>query len=326
MAKKQKVSKTLPYAIKDVVNLYGKKVIGDVRLLNIINDTVSLDETPAVNNTLRIILRAGYGEKMLTVDVNGDNHDIKIKSFTQELSSSFGLKEVLSQYIFFSIGYGIGWYTDVPCLKRTPIPPTPPQENTEVPPPLFVVEEKKNNTKKYVLIALAVPFLIGGGYGISYVSSADDREKYEISIREGDTFLSEGDYTNAFTSYATAYRDYNAFNESSYKSDALHKMNSLSDHLIKVGGNANLRIASQSLQSELLLDLNEKEKLAIQEKLDNLQKVIDEKVKNGQQSLITIISANKGQLNEDGRKVLNDMLELSPDDYWLNFIKKKNNE
>ena len=325
MAKKQKVLKTLPYAIKDVVNLYGKKVIGDVRLLNIINDTVSLDETPAVNNTLRIILRAGYGEKMLTVDVNGDNHDIKIKSFTQELSSSFGLKEVLSQYIFFSIGYGIGWYTDVPFLKRAPIPQAPPTERTEDTIP-FGTSSQKNSIRKYALIALAIPLVVGGGYGSLYMSAADDREKFETSIHDGDTYLSNGEYANAFSSYATAYRDYNAFHESSYKADALHKMNSLSDHLRKEGGNANLRIASQSLQSELLLDLNDKEKAAVQEKLDNLKKVIDEKVKNGQQSLITIISANKGQLNENGKKVLEDMLELSPDDYWLNFIKKKNNE
>ncbi len=325
MAKKQKVLKTLPYAIKDVVNLYGKKIIGDVRLVNIISDTVSLDETPAVNNTLRVILRAGYGEKMLTVDQNGDNHDIKIKTFAQELSSSYGLKEVLTQYIFFSIGYGIGWYTDVPCLKRTPIPQAPPAEKREVIIPSDN-SSQKNNIRKYALIALAIPLVIGGGYGALYMSAADDREHFETCIHDGDTYLTNSEYANAFSSYATAYRDYNALNESTYKTNALHKMNSLADHLIKEGGNTNLRIASQSLQSELLLDLNDKEKAAVREKLDDLQKVIDEKVKNGQLSLITIISANNGRLNENGKKVLEDLLELSPDDYWLNFIKKKSYE
>jgi len=35
------------------------------------------------------------------------------------------------------------------------------------------------------------------------------------------------------------------------------------------------------------------------------------------------VSANNGKLNEDGKKLLEELLELSPDDYWLKFIKNK---
>jgi hypothetical protein len=51
-----------------------------------------------------------------------------------------------------------------------------------------------------------------------------------------------------------------------------------------------------------------------------------EKTVNGRQQLITVISANNGKLDERGKLLLNELLMLSPDDYWLNFIKKKSNE
>ena len=60
--------------------------------------------------------------------------------------------------------------------------------------------------------------------------------------------------------------------------------------------------------------------------VEEIEKLITEKVDNGHQPLITNISTNKGELDENGKNNLAELLELSPNDYWLNFIKHKISE
>ena len=180
--------------------------------------------------------------------------------------------------------------------------------------------------KAYTKVAaIAATVIIGGGYGVSYVSSLGDIETFNQNIQQGDAFLSNGSYSSALSSYKDAYTNYDAFNSSSYKDDAFKKIEEVSDKLIEAGKNDNesLLTAMNEIQSELQLDLSSSEREKVQEKLHILEAEINNRVENGKNTLALNISANNGRLNNEGKTLLADLLKLSPKDYWLNFIKEK---
>ena len=137
--------------------------------------------------------------------------------------------------------------------------------------------------------------------------------------------MSSGLYDQALVSYSEAYTNYDAFNTSSYKEDAFQKMEEVTDKLIEKGktDNPSLLQAKNALQKQLQLDIPSSERTRLQEKLNGVETEIVSKVDNGRNTLILNVSANNGKLNEDGKKLLDELLELSPDDYWLKFIKNK---
>ena len=137
--------------------------------------------------------------------------------------------------------------------------------------------------------------------------------------------MSSGLYDQAIVSYSEAYTNYDAFNSSSYKEDAFQKMEEVTDKLIEKGktDNPSLLQAKNALQKQLQLDIPSSERTRLQEKLNGVETEIFSKVDNGRNTLILNVSANNGKLNEDGKKLLEELLELSPDDYWLKFIKNK---
>ena len=175
---------------------------------------------------------------------------------------------------------------------------------------------------------MAVFLLIGIAQLFRYMASSTDREQFDQRIYSGDSFMYSGDYTNAAESYKEAYNGYNAMNSDGYKEDAFKSMDALNLKLLEEGrsNNKSLLNASKVIKSELSLNLGPKEKEKLQNELKEVEALVSEKVNNGRQQLITNISANNGKLDEGGKILLNELLALSPDDHWLNFIKKKSNE
>ena len=157
------------------------------------------------------------------------------------------------------------------------------------------------------------------------MSSLGEIEAFNQTVQKGDSFISSGLYDQALASYSEAYTSYNAFNSSSYKEDAFKKMEEVTDKLIEKGktDNPSLFQAKKVLQSQLQLDIPSSGRTRLQDKLNEVEAEIVSRVDNGRNTLILNVSANNGKLNEDGKKLLNELIELSPDDYWLNFIKNK---
>ena len=164
--------------------------------------------------------------------------------------------------------------------------------------------------------------------GFSMWNASEERQLFKNNVSKGDSFLQSGDYDNAIESYKDAYNAYNAISSGSYKSDALDKMDFIVDQLIKEGetNNKSLLQAYKIIQSELQLNLDNADKERIEKKLTDLDVIITERVNNGRNTLITNLSANNGRLDDNSKVLLSELLELAPNDYWLNFIKKKNNE
>lgn len=323
-----KESKTLPKAIKIIIGKYGKEVVNDVRMVNIMSDEVSLEDPAAVKSILRDVIKMGYGSKMLAIKVPKEDYHLKVRAFSKEVSDTYGYKEVIVQYIMYSIAYGIGICPQEPYLKNLDVPKrekvvkTPNDNKREE-----IVENKKVSYKAIAAcsFALLIGFTI---WGFSYWKSSADREQYENRVFTGNSFMSNGDYDNAVESYKEAYNGYNAMNSDSYKEDALEKIENLVDKLIKEGetNRKSLVQANKALESALLLNLKDADKDRLGKKKEELEKNINSQTENGLNTLITLLSANNGKLDESGKKLLEDLLELSPNDYWLKFIKEKSYE
>lgn len=323
-----KEPKTLPQAIKIIVGIYGKDVVNDVRMVNIMNDVVSLEDPNAVKSILRDVIRLGYGGKILAINAPKDNYHLKVKTFSNEISDSLGYKEVMVQYILYSIAFGIGICPQEPYLRSQNL-----QKRERV------VQDSTEDDQKEVFEGKKIPYkaiaaiffvlLVGGSLWWYVESNASaEREKFDSMVFTGNSLMSTGDYDNALESYKEAYNGYNAMNSDSYKENALEKIEDLVDKLIKDGetNNKSLIQANSALESALQLNLNDKDKERLKNKKEELDNIISGRLDNGRNTLITSLSANKGKLDNGGKQLLDNLLELSPNDYWLNFIKKKSYE
>lgn len=324
-----KEPKTLPQAIKIIVGIYGKNVVKDVQMVNIMNDVVSLDDPVAVKSILRDVIKSGYGTKILAINASREDYHLKVKAFSKEISDKFGYKEVIVQYILYSIAYGVDICPKEPYLKNQEAN----RQEKIVEQPSIIQDDEEGVEERRVpykiIAACGFVVLIGVVFwGFSYWKSSADREQFENKVFSGNSFLSTGDYANAVESYKDAYNSYNAMSSGSYKEDALEKIDAVVDKLIKEGdtNNESLLKASQVIDSELQLNLDAKDKERLTAKKNELENVIKERTDNGRNTLIMNLSANNGKLDEAGMKLLDELLVLAPNDYWLNFIKKKSNE
>lgn len=183
--------------------------------------------------------------------------------------------------------------------------------------------------KFFIKVAVAIVIIVFSGfYATNYVSSLDDIDRYNQLIHQGDVLMSQGSYNKAVSCYQEAYTNYNAFNSSSYKEDAFKKIDEVSTTLIKGENieNTKLLTALNIVQSELQLNLSSSEKEIAEARMEIIKSKISKQLENGLNTLILNISANKGKLDNEGEKLLNELLLLSPKDYWLNFINNKKDE
>ena len=326
-----KESKTLPHAIKAVVDVYGKNIVGDVRMVNIINDVVSLNDSNAVKIILREILKLDYGKKLLSIDPSKEDYLLKIKSYSINISDSLGYKDVIVQYVLFSIAYGIGLCQNEPYIKRTQ------QRSTEkasaqigkesVKPPKET-KPVNNFFSNKVLAVFFVVVTIGVSLFYCYFATQSDRELFNENVYSGDSCMSNGDYLNAMESYKKAYQGNYSIGNKDYKEKAFEKIDVLINQSLLEGHTDNERLLNslQLTKLALLLDLENNDREKLQEYLDGIEKQIAEKIENGHNILITNIAANNGKLDESGKSLLLELIELSPDDHWLNIIKENSYE
>ena len=327
-----KETKALPEAIRTVVGQYGKNIVNDVRLANVMSDIVDLEDTAAVKTILRDVLSMGYGEKIFAIVPEKEDVYLKVKAFAKDISNNHGYKDVFVQYVLYSIAFGIGLITKEPHIKTITSPKERLTLNSQYNKRESDVDPLELVPKKTIpfwsVAIMAVVLLVVAVYGFMYMASSTDREQFNQRIYTGDSFMHDGDYINAVESYKKAFNGYNAMNSNGYKEDAFKSMDALNQNLLEEGKNNNKTLldASKVIRSELSLNLGAKEKEKLQGELKELEAIVTDKVINGHQLLITNISANNGKLDERGKILLNELLALSPDDYWLNFIKKNSYE
>jgi len=175
--------------------------------------------------------------------------------------------------------------------------------------------------------------IIGGGQFISYTSSGEARANYENTIASANAEMSKGNYIAAITLFQKAENDYDAsYSSSTYKGEAHSKASLASDKIISEWVNqvsplirynrpAKAKILTMALPANLVLEGGSEETYKkITEQIDNS---LAQRTSTIVDQLLNEIYTNNGKLSESSKQELDEMIEVIPDNYWLNFIKEK---
>lgn len=191
----------------------------------------------------------------------------------------------------------------------------------------YIVDNR--NIARQIFLKIAIPVIIIFGFGsasISYMSSADDIERFEQSIADGEQLISKGDYAKALQIFSSARANYNAsFRTSHYKNIASEHINSSIEDAVQMS----LSLTSNGKlveSSDLLKSLSQKivsENSQNSDKYNRAKTELSKAVENGLDNIISNISSNNGKLDAKGCETLNELLKINPNDYWLNLIKNK---
>lgn len=192
--------------------------------------------------------------------------------------------------------------------------------------PYCVSSEKK---ARQILLKIALPaaILCGSGYyGESYLSSSDSIERYEQQISKASAFEESSEYSKAIETYMMAANGYDgSFNSGGYVAKANNKADLCFDKIKdivtqQVEGKKYRKVLS------LLSTLPENYLYGDQKRQDWVDKIkieMSNSVEAEIDNLANQISASGGKLDENSRELLEDLLAVSPDNYWLRFIKNK---
>ena len=175
---------------------------------------------------------------------------------------------------------------------------------------------------------MAATIFLGG----SYFTSKDEIDLYNSTMLQAENYISEKEYINAIVTFDKAQAEYDGnFNTKGFKQDAVvskerackllleHKRQTSIDLFTK-GEYLNSRKELESIKTymitpALLADYNlEYEKLI---------KQIESAIEKDKNTIMLNIASNNGKLNTSGKKLLKELLEICPEDYWLNIIQKK---
>lgn len=188
--------------------------------------------------------------------------------------------------------------------------------------------DSSNIAKQFALkIGVSTAAFIGiAGTGTSYITSASDIRQFDQTILQGEQSASSGNYGKALQLFDNAKNNYHgSFRSGHYEDIANEHITSSIDaaaaSINTIIGQGKLTKASSILSSLPMKVVVEDENNAgkINEAKENLTKAIGEGLNN----LISNISQNNGHLDTKGKEQLKELLSINPNDYWLNFIKNK---
>lgn len=115
--------KSLPEALRYVVDKWGMNYLESRSSLNILNDFQVLKDIPATKYILLNMQSNGYIGQIL----QATNWEIESKAIAANYSTEFGAKEEIVLYLVQCIGYGLGYSSEIPQFS----------ENEEAPQPHF---------------------------------------------------------------------------------------------------------------------------------------------------------------------------------------------
>ena len=186
-----------------------------------------------------------------------------------------------------------------------------------------------------VVLKVILPLVIATTslyHGVTYLSSHDSIEQYNNCISSADKLVNGGDLIGAISLYEKAYNEYNgSYRIDSYKNNALDKKEKACSQLLQQKVESSNTLFSSGKYKESLNELEAIKPYMITNQLlssynktvTGLNTQIKTAVKRETNTIILNISTNRGKLDASGKKLLNSLLEVAPEDYWLNIIKTK---
>lgn len=196
---------------------------------------------------------------------------------------------------------------------------------------------KQSFSKQLLLVVLKVilPICVVSSslyYGVTYISSQEEIEVFDNYISSADQLMADHAYIEAISMYDKAYVEYNgAFDTDGYKSRALAKkeyvcsllLNQKITSSVDYYNKGNYKQSVTELESIKAYMVTPNLSSTYDSELEKLNKQIQSAIKRDMNTIILNISSNKGKLDSIGKNMLNALLEVAPNNHWLNIIKKK---
>lgn len=192
----------------------------------------------------------------------------------------------------------------------------------------------KRKKRNIILGSVAgIALIIGGSQTVIYTSSADERAEYETNMANANAALNEGRLPDAVVLYQKAADDYDAsYSSTTYKNEAIAKAQEVTDRIVSDWENninpllssnkpAQAKLLTNALPATLVMSD------ATKGRVDQLKQKIDSDVQSRASTLVnellSDVYANHRKLSAQSMEELDAMLQVYPDNYWLNFIKNK---
>lgn len=185
---------------------------------------------------------------------------------------------------------------------------------------------KRRNQILTRIVAPSVLAIAGLWAGGSYVSSKGDIDKFNESMAKANEQVEQGNYTSAFMTMQGAKDGYDgSFFPGSYEGEADEAIEQTVEKVCTEAENL-ISANKYSAAKTMIANIPEKvlsEDASLRERVQIVKGKLETAVGSTKDKLIENISRNNGKLDEQGKQLLDEALLVSPDDYWLKFIKGK---
>ena len=94
-------------AIKEIIASKGADMITNAQIINYLLDYQAFKDKPATKSILRDMINSHYVDKIIAIDKNIIGWQNQFKQIQYDFVVSYGYKEDLVAYVFYSIAYGL---------------------------------------------------------------------------------------------------------------------------------------------------------------------------------------------------------------------------
>lgn len=126
------ITNSLPIALKQVIEEYGKDVLLKSVVINVLNDYNAFADIPQTKFILKCIISESIAERLLLYKSWNNDCEKIMNRFVQ----TTGFRTEFTEYVFKSLSYSFGWMDDFPTYEQlnnvfsssvttTSIPPLP---------------------------------------------------------------------------------------------------------------------------------------------------------------------------------------------------------
>jgi hypothetical protein len=190
-------------------------------------------------------------------------------------------------------------------------------------------EVDSKTMRNQIIWKLVVPVIIASFitfHGLNYASSTGEIAEFDKNMSTASSLLGNGDITGAMNSYMIARDSYDgSYRPTSYRGEAGEKIEETfkiltqkCNDLIEQRDLIGAKKLVESIPPKLI-----EENADIASGIATINQDIVNTASHGVEELITNIASNGGKLDESGKTYLDQLLQLTPNNYWLNFVKNK---
>lgn len=182
---------------------------------------------------------------------------------------------------------------------------------------------------KQIFFKIGVPIVIVvilSLWGLSYANSSDSIAAFDEQMENASILSANGNYGQAISSFLNAGSNYDgSYSPSQFKGKATEKAEESFKKLrnqciseFEKGNYLSVQEVIGTIPDDYLIE-NPEKKEWVKETLD----AIEDETTTRIAKLAKLIGDNHGKLNAEGKELLDELLKVSPSNYWLNFIKNK---